>query len=304
MIPAPCVVVTIYADLTGARALPMVDRLARVAAPGDLAVCVHDPPGRDEEGLARAIRDRGLRLWYAWGVDPDTRLAVLDAAAQTRRRARLAAERGAEVVELNGEAAWRTDTAEVGDAHPRAPLAQVMLAAAREGAPAAAVSWTSYDHVGWHRLPWRTIAGPGGVDLFAPQYYAANPSDDDVEGRRDADARLYGRARDQLAELVRRGVVRPELAHGGPGWTPYGQVHGLTCAGAAVVLDAAPITRAWALPSRCDAAGLDALEGVLLARKLTGHRGAGAVRRAQERLGVAVDGSLGPETLAALRAAT
>lgn len=303
MIPAPCVVVTLYADLRGDRALPMVDRLARVAAPGDIAVCIHDPPGRDDEALARAIRDRGLRLWYAWGVDPDVRLSILDAAAQTRRRARTAAERGAEVVELNGEAAWRTDTAEVGDAHPRAPLAQVMIAAVREGAPSAAVSWTSYDHVLWHRLPWKAIAGPSGVDLFAPQYYAANTLDDDAEGRRDADARLYGRARDQLAELVRRGVVRPELAHGGAGWTPYGQVHGLTTAGAAVVLDAAQITRAWALPSRCDGAGLDAIEGVLRARKLTG-RGAGAVRRAQEHLGVAVDGSLGPETLAALRAAT
>lgn len=298
----PCVVVTVYGDLTGARALPMIDRLSRAAAEGDLAACIHDPPGRDDEQLARAIRGRGLRLWYAWGVDPDTRLAPLDAAAQTRRRARLAAERGAEVVELNGEAAWRTDTAEVGDAHPRATLARLMIAAVREGAPSTAVSWTSYDHVLWHRLPWAAIAGAGGVDLFSPQYYAADTRDADPETHHDARARLQ-KAGEQLRSLVERGAVRTDLGPGGAGWAPYGQVHGLTMAGAAVVLDAAPITRAWALPSRCDAAGLNALEGVLRARRLTGHRGAGAVRRAQERLGVAVDGSLGPKTLAALRSA-
>lgn len=297
-VPAPCVVVTVYDDLRGDRALPLVDRLAAVAAPGDLAVCVHDPPSRDDAGLARAITGRGLRLWQAWGVDPDARGDLAAAVERTRERCALAVSRGAEVVELNGEAAWKRDDGAVDSAHPLHQRALALIAAAREGAPGVPLSWTSFDHVAWHRLPWGAILGTGGVDLHAPQHYAASAP---PAGHRQALERLEGRARGQLASLVRRGLCRPALAAGGDGWTPYGQVYGLTTAGAAVVLDAAAITRAWAIPTRCDPAGLDAIEGVLRARRLTG-RAAGAVRRAQATLGLAVDGALGPRTLAALRA--
>lgn len=302
-VPAPCVAVTIYGDLTGAASLARLEALAKAGAEGDFMAVIHDPPGRDEEALATLVRDRGWRLGYAWGVDPDVRLSVLDAAAQTRRRARLAAERGAELVELNGEAAWRHEGNDVGVRHPQTARARAMLDAVREGAPEAALSWTTYDHVQWHRLPYGVICGEDGVDLLALQYYAADTRDTDPETHREIRARM-AKASAQLAGYVARGVVRPDLGPAGSGWTPYGQVHGLTTAGAAIVLDAAPITRAWALPSRVDLAGIDALEGVLLARRLTGHRGANALVHAQLKLGLAADGLLGPKTLDALRAAT
>jgi hypothetical protein len=291
---APCVAVTLYADLAGTRSLAMVDRLARAAAPGDLAVTVHDPPSGDDAQLARAIRERGLRLWYAWGVDPDVARAPGEAEQITRTRAELARDRGAELVELNGEARWKSSTAQAERARA---LAQSMIAASRTSG--LVVAWTSYDHVLWHRLPWHAIAGPDGVDLWSPQYYAADTSDPDPETHREARARLK-RASDQLATLVQQGHVRADLGPGGAGWAPYGQVHGLTTAGAAVVLDAAPVTRAWALPTRCDEQGLRAIEAVLRARALTGHRGAGAIARAQALHGLTADGVVGPATLAAL----
>lgn len=287
---APAVVVTVYNDLTGATTLPLLQRLARVAAPGDLAVCIHDPPSDDERRLVDAVRAAGWRLWYAWGVDPDVRRPVRDAAATTRRRARLAADRGAEVVELNGEAAWRH--------HDCAPLARTLIEACREGAPGLPVSWTSFDHVLWHDLPWGAILGAGGVDLHAPQIYGADPGTPGAEGHQSVRARMR-RAGDQLASLVRRDVARAELAPGGAGWTPYGQVHGMTTAGAAIVLDAADTVRAWALPTRCDEAGLRALEAVLTARRECG-RSAGAIARWQAARGLTADGVAGPMTLGAM----
>lgn len=283
----PAVVVTVYGDLAGTAALPILDRVARVAAPGDLAVCIHDPPGDDERRLADVIRARGWRLWYAWGVDPDVRRPIRDAAQITRRRARLAADRGAEVVELNGEAAWR--------AEDLATQARVLIEAAREGAPDALVSWTSFDHVLWHHLPWGAILGPGGVDLHAPQIYGADPGAVGPEGHQSVRARMR-RAGEQIASLVRQGVVRPELAAGGVGWTPYGQLHGMTAAGVAVVLDAADVVRAWAIPTRCDPEGILSLEAVLLARRETGRR-AGALARLQAAHGLDADGVLGEQTL-------
>ena len=286
----PAVVVTVYNDLSGKDALPLLDRLAARAAQGDLAVCIHDPPGDDERRLADAVKARGWRLWYAWGVDPDVRRPIRDAAQITRRRARIAADRGAEVVELNGEAAWRDPSL--------APQARELIKAAREGAPDALVSWTSFDHVLWHHLPWAAILGVGGVDLHAPQIYGADPGTPGAEGHQAVRARCR-RAGDQLASLVRRGIVRPELAPGGAGWTPYGQIHGMTAGGAAVVLDAADTVRAWALPTRCDEAGLCALEVVLTARRECG-RSAGAIARWQAAHGLTADGVAGPVTLAAM----
>lgn len=289
-LPPPAVVVTVYNDLSGTRTAPLLDRLQQHAAPSDLAVCVHDPPGDDERRLTDLVTSRGLRLWYAWGVDPDVLRAPGEAAKVTERRARLAADRGAEVVELNGEARWK--------AGGLSGLAREMIAACREGAPGLPVSWTSFDHVAWHRLPRRAIAGPGGVDLLALQYYAADTRDPDPETHRDARARLT-RAGAQLEQLVAAGEVRADLRPHAPGWHPYGQIHGLTTAGAVVVLDAADTVRAWALPTRCDEAGMVALCAVLAARRQHGRR-AGAIGRAQSAAGLPVDGICGPQTLQAL----
>ena len=308
---APAVVVTVYPSgsmaSTVAQSRPHLERLMRSAAPGDLAVCVHDPINGDERALTTLVRDLGLRLWVAWGANPHVRTArakgpasALDVCA---RWSRAAAALGAEVVELNGERVgsgnaedWVIDAP--GDAALLPALATNLIATVREHAPSARVSWTSHDHPRWHKLPWRQILGVGGVDLHAPQLYAADTRSDAPEGHRQAAARIAS-ATAQWRVLVDVGEVRPELGPGGAGWCTYGQVHGITTAGAALILDSTDTSRAWALPTRCDEAGLRALEVLLTARRLHG-RTAGAIRRAQAAHGLVVDGVAGPLTCAAL----
>lgn len=305
---APAVVVTLYPTgsmaSTVAAARPMLERLRARAADGDLAVCVHDPVNGDERPLLNLVRGLGLRLWSAWGANPLVRVArqrgIAAAAGQAERWAMGAAAVGAEVIEPNGERVgkdspndWVIDAP--GDAELLPRLAREVIAACRRGAPGAAVSWTSHDIPRYHRLPWRDILGVGGVDLHAPQVYAANPSTERPETHHDARRRMTSHGTD-MARLVAAGDCRPELAPGGSRWTPYGQVHSLTTAGAAIVLDAAETVRAWALPTRVDEAGLRALEAVLVCRAQSG-RSAGAVARWQASVGLTADGIVGPATL-------
>ena len=51
---APGIFVTIYNDLRGGKALPILDALSVHAAPKDFGVCIHDPPSDDDAGLALA----------------------------------------------------------------------------------------------------------------------------------------------------------------------------------------------------------------------------------------------------------
>ena len=288
---APAVVVTIYGDLDGDKALPIVDRLAARAAPGDLGVCIHDPPSDDDNRLAGAIRGRGLRLWYGWGVDPDTKRSVRDAAATTRRRARLAAERGAEAIELNGERAWKARGLDVHAAE--------MIAAARDGAPGLVLGWSTFDGPQSHELPADdVIFGASGVDFSAPQVYAADPATPSLEDHRDA-RRRWDRSVRQHEAMVRRGIYRPELVPGAAACATYAQIHGCTPACVAWLLDRALVGRAWALPTRCDEEGLRGVEAVLIARRETG-RSAGAIARWQAAHGLTADGIAGPLTLAAM----
>jgi hypothetical protein len=308
---APAVVVTLWpagsmaSTVTAAR--PMLERLRSRAADGDLAVCVHDPINGDERPLLNLVRGLGLRLWNAWGANPLVRVArqrgIAVAAGQAERWAMGAAAVGAEVIEPNGERSGRNNPNDwvidaPGDAELLPRLAREVIAACRRGGPSARVSWTSHDIHRFHRLPWAAILGPGGVDLHAPQVYAADTRSAAPETHTDARRRMSAHGAD-IARLVTAGECRPELAPGGVGWTPYGQVHSLTTAGAVVVLDAADTVRAWALPTRVDEAGLRALEAVLLARRETG-RSAGAIARWQASRGLAADGVVGPKTLAAL----
>ena len=309
--PPPGVVVTLWPSGSMASTVdaahPMLERLRARAADGDLAVCVHDPINGDERPLLNLVKGLGLRLWSAWGANPLVRVArqrgIAAAAGQAERWAMGAAAVGAEVVEPNGERSgkgnlndWVIDAP--GDAELLPRLASAVIDACRRGAPSAAVSWTSHDIHRYHPLPWPTILGPDGVDLHAAQFYAADTSTPARETHTDARRRLAAHTAD-IGRLVAAGDCRPELAPGGRGWTPYGQVHSMTAAGAAIVLDAADTVRAWALPTRCDEEGLRAIEAVLVARRETG-RSAGAIARWQAAHGLAADGVLGPVTLAAL----
>lgn len=307
---APAVVVTVYPSgsmaSTARDSRPILERLMRAAAPGDLAVCVHDPITGDELALTGMVAALGLRLWVAWGANPHVRTARAKGPAAAlevcARWSRAAHQLGAEVLELNGERSDNPNTDWVidapGDAALLPALAASLIDTVRASAPGARVSWTSHDHPRWHRLPWGSILGAGGVDLHAPQLYAADTRSAAPEGHRAAAARIAS-ATAQWTALVDVGEVRPDLGPGGAGWTAYGQVHSLTTAGAALILDSSDTSRAWALPTRSDDAGVRALEVLLTARRLHG-RAAGAIRRAQAAHGLVVDGVAGPLTCAAL----
>lgn len=289
----PGVFVSIYGDLRGTRALPLLDALTRHAAPGDLGVAIHDPPSDDDAALSRDVRAAGLRLIYGWGTDPDARRTVRDAAATTRRRARLAADRGAEAVELNGESAWKAPGL---SAHARE-----MLGAAREGAPGLPVAWSYFDGPDSHEMEpetGRSIFGPGGVDYSAPQVYASDPGAPGLEDHRDA-RRRWDRAVAQHEAMVRRGIYRPELVPGREACAVYAQLHGCTAGCVAWLLDRGHVGRGWAIPTRSDAEGLRGVAAVLIARREHGTA-AGAIARWQAARGLTADGVVGPLTLAAM----
>lgn len=289
----PAIFVTVYNDLRGTKSLPLLARLAQHAAPGDLGACIHDPPSDDDAGLAREIKARGLRLIYGWGVDPDTKRPVRDAAQITRRRARLAADRGAEAIELNGEAAWKAPGL---SAHARE-----MLGAAREGATGRPVAWSYFDGPDSHEMEpetGRSIFGPGGVDYSAPQVYASDPGAPGLEDHHDA-RRRWDRAVRQHEAMVRRGVYRPELVPGADACATYAQLHGCTAGCVAWLLDRGHVGRGWAIPTRSDAEGLRGVAAVLIARREHGTA-AGAIARWQAARGLTPDGVAGPLTLAAM----
>ena len=60
---APAVVVTVWNDPGAAKSRPMLERLARAAAPGDLAVAVHSTA--PSAASVAVVRDIGLQIGRA-----------------------------------------------------------------------------------------------------------------------------------------------------------------------------------------------------------------------------------------------
>ena len=115
---------------------------------------VHRPALGRRRGAARArSRARGLRLICRWGIDPNPKRPVRDAAQITRRRARQTRRRA---IKLNSETAWKTERARAGDTHD----------VRRRAGPRAGLVISTVP-----RSPdaWRRHHGPGGVDYSAPQ---------------------------------------------------------------------------------------------------------------------------------------
>lgn len=285
----PCIYVTVYNDLRGRASLPVLDRLAKSAASGDLGVCLHDPPSDDDQKLAAEIRKRNYRLMYGWGVDPDTKRSPEQVHARTLVRAQRAKDRGAEAIELNGETAWKA----LGlDAH-----AQALIRACREGAPGVPLGWSYFDGPETHRLPSSKTIFVAGVDYNAPQIYNFDPAPG-LEDHRDA-ARRWDRAVKQHQWAAARRILREDMVPGQVRCLPYVQIHGSTTGAVAWLLDKAPVGRAWAIPTRMDEDGLRGLEALLRARRACGKT-PGAIARWQTLKGLKPDGIVGPQTLKSL----
>ena len=282
-IPAPGLVVTAWGSGGIGRALD--EALPALVSIRPDVVQIHtQPDASDAAAVARIARDLpDARVWI--GAPADT-LARTPATAPKRAAewACMASQLGAEVLILNGEAAWK-------GAAPS--LARDVIAAMHEASPALILGWTSFDHPRWHRLPWGAILGAGGVDLHLPQVYAA--PEDGIATRASALARWESAARQWDA----LGDVLPAHRLGGERCVPYVQAHHVSVSGTCALLDRAPLASTWALPARSDEAGVIALRADAIMRREAGHA-PGRVARWQAAHGLTADGVVGARSLAAL----
>ena len=288
------VVPAIYSSGSTARAW-------QTAAPdceGADAVMLHDTPRRDLATTAHDVLSRGHALWYGVGIDGwarDLRSGARSRAQITARAVEIALrarEQGAELLMPNGEAAFRrasgTDDT---DARVEGALAEALHAVSVR-VPDLALGWTSYDHVLWHPIGWAEVVGlVSPVVVHSAQVYGALGG-----GALATYAGLLARAERggaQRAKLVSHGSARAELMDGGAGWRPYLQLHGGQARATVAYALAQRGVCLWALATRADEAGREAL-GVLIGVARAGLWG--DVRALQRAVGVADDGVYGPLT--------
>lgn len=301
--PAPGIAVTVYP--TGRANFDSA--LAQLIDLRPPIVQLHTQPDPPDAPLLRALRKElpGVRVWMGAGANG---LAAGDLAADLRAArewAQWSAANGVELLVFNCEGDhdpkttdWLID--EPGEEVSLADRMAQVLRAAHDAAPGLALGFTSHDRVKSWRLPWGAALGPASpVVVNSDQVYPAeslNPAR--AITRAEALSRLEGTNK-QLSELVRRGTIRPDLGVDGAGRAIYTQLWGLSASAVATLLDRSDLAVAWALSlypkGRAQVPGINGLRLVLAARRLTGE-GKGAIARAQQRLGLIVDGVPGPAT--------
>lgn len=305
--PAPGIAVTVY-PCTRERLEAALPLLIALRPP---IVQLHTQPDAPDEPLLRELRAAlpGVRVWMGAGANG---LAAGDLAADLRTAREWAswcAARSVELLVFNCEGDhdpkttdWLID--EPGEEIALADRMAQVLRTAHEAAPSLALGFTSHDRVRTWRLPWGAALGPSSpVVVNADQVYPAESLDPArAISRKGALARLDGTNK-QLAEVVRRGTIRPDLGVDGAGRAIYTQLWGMSPGAVATLLDRSDLAAAWALPlypqGRAQVAGLNGLRLVLEARRRFGE-GKGAIARAQAAKGLVVDGVAGPLTAAAL----
>lgn len=298
---APGIGVTLWHDAGLASAWRGAEATVRELRP-DLLV-LHAWPDRSHAPVIRAIRSAlpGVRLWYSPGSNSLAGWSRARVATTAQEWGTLAAGAGAECLLLNlegpsraGASGWTQGCPLAGEAlndHARA-----LLEACAMGLQGVALGVTSHDVPSYHRMPWRALLGPESpVTVHAPQVYPALPAPG--VSLRGARSRWLLQASDWL-HRVELGHVRPDLAPGGTGYAVYRQLWGCQPGAALWLADQSDVVLGWALPTRSDAQGLDALRIAL--RLHREHPGREAIARWQAAHGLVADGLPGPVTLAAM----
>lgn len=280
--------------------------LRALAAEGLSHVVLHSWPDRAHAGLVRAVRALvpGVRLWYSPGANGLAGWTRGRAEVTASEWARTAAGLGVEAVLPNleppssaGASGWTEGHPLVGEA--LADQARALFDAMHTAAPTLALGLVGPDVPSYHRLPWRALLGPESpVTINAPMVYPALPRPG--VSLRGARSRWALQGTDWLRR-VELGHVRPDLAPGGAGYVVYRQLWGCQPGAALYLADQSDVVLGWALPSRSDTQGMDALRLALRVRREAGG-GRGALARWQAAHGLVADGLPGPQTLAALGA--
>jgi hypothetical protein len=249
------------------------------------------------DGTAREVASG--RKSVAWGVEHLVSFA------------RAAMDVGAEAIVWNAEGCWKTPP----NSEQRTRLSAVVRGALNEvhETMLGLAQWhTSYDHPSFHSTyNWSDWIGPGSpVVVSLPQVYAAG------EGLAMAHrGALPWREAQALASwlaVVKAGWIRADIADGQPGdetdvdWRPYYQLHHVDAFDTVTCALQHPFAALWAIPSRCDRAGRNALRALCAMDRasdwlpgLEKHNGrtvATAVRLRQRALGVTDDGVYGAGT--------
>lgn len=282
-------------------------------------VQLHAYPTSALEAVLDDIRRElvGVRIWVGL---PGNSLVNDGGPAKAAKYTRLCRSWGVEAFVLNCEsgkgAGWTPTSGNKLTPEQLDTRMRAVLAAVRPELGPMVLGFTSHDMPQWHHIPWGAALGPESpVRLHLPQQYAA-PMRSKTEaalppatGWKGAKARA-DKSDEAWAKFVARGVVRPDLGPGGEGFVHYGQLHDITTAGVALLLDRTAVAAGWTLNARtgqadrskrpsCDAEGALALRILGALHRAVGP-GAGAIARWQATRGLEPDGVVGPKTLAAL----
>lgn len=264
---------------------PVLDLVRRSFPGADLIV------GFGMDGIAREVAKAEKTV--GWGV------------SQFRLLGDRAASWGARMMVPNAEGDWKRAPNSV----QRARLSQVVtlgLAAVRADHPTLAIGHTSYDHPTYHATynweDWLGLSSP--VEASFPQVYAA-PDGEGLMAQRGALPAREARALASWATMVRAGRISPDTPDCAPdvrdvNWRPYYQLHSVPTADTVESALKHECAMFWALQSRSDVAGSNALCGLVEIYR-RGLWNPGGVRALQALVGVKVDGRLGDITARAAK---
>lgn len=259
---------------------------------------------------AKAVRTAfpGIHLIAGFGIDGIARkvvnkqITVAQAAKEFLKLADSAVQAGCLVVVWNAEVAYKAELESAARA--------LIVAAVRAGLAAVAEKYpdlrqwmTSYDHPTYHtQYPWEAWLGKDSPILAAlPQVYAAPLGE--VMAQRGALRAREARAFSSWLTAIRKGWIRADAPDGPEDmrdvdWLPYVQLHHVQTRDTVDLCTRYPLSFGWALPTRADDAGRDAFLVASALHRL-GHHGPNAVQDFQRARLLAVDGKLGPLTIAA-----